>query len=120
METGSFVRQDVIEKLKENREKHKTTYEEADANYRQVVVDALRARADDIEGGGKIVLYFDLPKPEDHTEDYDEAISMLEWAQGETVELSQAEFRMYVLDKWRWEQSFAANTMSYSNAAFSR
>ena len=116
MDTIEVVRQDVIDKLKENRAAHKAKFEEADANYRQVVVDALRARANDVEGGGRIQLHFDLPKPEDYTEDYDTAIAMLEWAQGETIELTQHEFTMYVLDKWRWEQSFMANTSIYSGA----
>jgi hypothetical protein len=117
LDTIEVVRADVIAKLKENREQHKATYEEADANYRQVCVDALRARANDIEGGGRIQLIFELPKPEDHTEDYDNAIAMLEWDQREKIELDQMDFRAYVLDKWHWERSFAANTMSYSAGA---
>lgn len=116
MDTVKVVRVDVIAKLKENRATHKATFVEADANYRQVVVDALRARANDVEGGGKIQLFFELPKPEDHTEDYDTAIAMLEWCKDDLIELDQQEFGMYVLDKWRWELAFAANTMSYSNS----
>lgn len=116
MDTIEVVRTDVITKLKENRDLHKATFEEANANYRQVCVDALRARADDIDGGGKIQLHFDLPKPEDHTEDYDDAIAALEWDQRGTIELLHGDFRAYVLNKWHWERSFAANTMSYSNS----
>lgn len=117
MDTVEVVREDVIAKLKENREQHKATFEEANGNYRQLVVDKMRERADEIAGGGKIDVYFKLPEPEDHTEDYDEAISMLEWDKRDKIELFPMEFKMYVLDKWRWEQSFAANTMSYSAGA---
>jgi hypothetical protein len=42
---------------------------------------------------------------------------MLEWDQREKIELDQMDFRAYVLDKWHWERSFAANTMSYSAGA---
>ena len=117
METIEVIRADVIEKLKENRQKHIDAFTEANANYRQTVVDALIARSNDILGGGKINLYFALPEPEDHTEDYDEAIAALTWDQRPNIELTRVEFSQYVLDKWRWGQSFLANTVSYTAAA---
>ena len=42
------------------------------------------------------------------------AILMLEWDQGETVEISLREFKMYVENEWGWRRSFAENTGSYS------
>jgi hypothetical protein len=118
METVKVKKDELHTQLKQNRDKHKATFEEANANYRQKVIDSLRSRADEIEAGAEINTIFLLPKPEDHTEDYDEAISSLEWHQGDEVELERSvEFRQWVLDKWRWEISFLSNTTSYTAAA---
>lgn len=118
MNTVKVKKADVIEALKRNRDAHEATYAEAKENYRQKVVDALRDRADAIDSGAKIDIYFDLPRPEDHTEDYDEALETLEWEQREELDLARhIEFAQWVLNKWSWEQSFAANTTSYTGMA---
>ena len=38
---------------------------------------------------------------------------MLEWHQGETIELDQDQFSELVLDQWGWHKSFFSNTASY-------
>lgn len=117
MDKITVSKPDLLAKLNENRDKHKALYEEASTAYRGKVVEALRERADGIEGGDEIDLYFDLPKPEDHTAEYDEAIESLRWHQGDEVDLSRSEFQQWVLDKWTWARSFSANTMSYTASA---
>lgn len=104
----------LIETLHANRRQHMTTFAEASANYRTSVVLAMRDRADAIAGGAEIDTHFELPKPEDHTEDYDEAIQQLEWDRQSYVKLDTQQFRQWVLDKWRWELAFLSNTASYT------
>ena len=57
-----------------------------------------------------------LPRPEVHTEDYDRAISMIEWHIGDTVELEEYQFAELVMDQWNWNKSFFSNTTSYISA----
>lgn len=115
MNTVKVLKTDVIEALRRNRDEHQATYTEANTTYRQKVVNALRDRADEIDAGGEIKTYFELPKPEDHTDDYDEALETLKWEQREELDLPRhTEFAQWVLNKWPWEHSFAANTTSYT------
>jgi hypothetical protein len=118
VETVTVKKAELIEKLAANRDAHKATYEEAKANYRQKVIDELRKRAGEIEGGADISTHFMLPQPEDHTSDYEEALEALQWHQDDTVELDRmGEFQSWVLNKWNWDRSFLANTTSYTAAA---
>jgi hypothetical protein len=114
---------ELLEKMKANREEHEREYLEAAAKYRYAVVDELRkrankiARAADESDPGKIddvdpSVY--LPVPQRYTEQYDKAISMLEWHDVDTVELEQKEFERWVLNEWEWKAAFAANTQSYT------
>lgn len=118
MQTVNVKKSDVIDTLEQNRADHKAIFEEANANYRQKVVNAMRARADEIEQGGEIKVHFDLPKPEDHTEDFDEALQTLGWEQRDTLDLNRHdEFAQWMLNKWHWDRSFLANTTSYTASA---
>lgn len=118
MPTVKVKKQDVIDTLTKNRDEHKAIFAEASSNYRDKVVAALRERANQIELGGNIDTRFDLPKPEDHSEDYDEAIETLKWEQRDELELERhTDFQCWVLNKWPWDRSFLANTTSYTASA---
>lgn len=41
--------------------------------------------------------------PEDHTDEYDKAIGMLEMSVDDTVLITHDEYRQYVLDEWFWK-----------------
>jgi predicted nucleotidyltransferase len=121
MNTVLVNKTDVIATLTNNRDAHKAIFAEANANYRDKVVNAMRQRADDIEAGSDISVYFDLPQPEDHTDDYEEALETLKWEQRDQLELARnAEFQSWMLNKWHWERSFASNTTSYTAGALGR
>jgi hypothetical protein len=51
--------------------------------------------------------------PEEHTEDFDRAIEMLQWEVGDEVTLSEHDFATLVQNQWGWARSFASNTTSY-------
>lgn len=115
METVKISKTDLIAKLTENRAAHVAVVKEAGIKYRQKCVDAMRQRADQIEAGADIDVYFSLPKPEDHTEDFDDALAALQWEQGTDVLVSREdEFKKWVLNKWAWERSFMASNASYT------
>lgn len=104
----------LLESLTKNREEHAAEFQLAIDKYRERVILELNDRLDKVKAGKDIDLYFRLPVPEEHTEDYDVAIQMLGWHTGDTLELDQHMFQQYVMNNWGWAKSFAANTSSYT------
>lgn len=113
MQTITVMKTSLLEKLKENRTEHRDIFLDAQAKYRERIIDELDKRLADVRAGRKINVYIALPEPQDYTEAFDTAIAMVEWAQGNTIDLSEKDFNRYVLNKWEWQQAFAANTQSY-------
>jgi hypothetical protein len=114
VETITVNKNELIATLRDNRQNHREIFEKALVVFREKVIEAFERRLDDAKNGRKIDTYIALPQPEDHTKDFDTAISMLEWETGERVKLSRRDFLRYVKNQWEWEASFAANTVSYS------
>ena len=56
--------------------------------------------------GNEFVMYVDLKRPEDKSEDYEVAIKMLEAECRDKVELTEQEFAQCVLNKWSWIGTF--------------
>lgn len=108
-------RTQLLTTLEGNRDKHKAEYEEAIAGYKQAAAQALREQADKVAEDHTVRTAVSLPKPEDHTEDYDDAIEMLSWSTEDEVEIEQHDFRNFVLDKWHWKEQFAATTQAYNS-----
>lgn len=113
MRTIEVKKERLLKTLKKNRKKHKATFDEAQIKYREKVIAELNKAMMRAKAGGKIQTYFAFPAPEDYTDAYDTAISMVEWAEGETIELDEGSFKNYVLDEWGWKGAFVANTASY-------
>lgn len=96
----------------ENRDKHRQLFEEALEAFREKAIENLEARIRQIRDGGKIDLYLDLQQPEDHTEDYDRVIEMLQYEVENEVKLSNTEFAQYVQDNWGWKTAFTQTYVS--------
>lgn len=92
--------------VQKNRDEHRKLFEEAWEGFRTKAISNLESRIDQIKDGGTIELYIDLIQPEDHTEDYDRVLSMLEYEVDEEVELQANEFAQYVQDDWGWKHTF--------------
>lgn len=104
----------LITKLKKNRKKHLGIYEEAVRVYRKRMIAELEQSLRDAKNGGAIRRSVSLPLPENHTEDFDAAIDMLEWNVADQVELTERVFRQLVRNEWGWLQSFESNTSIYA------
>ncbi len=100
--------------LKKNRGGHRKLYEEAFTEYRRQVVKAMEYNLERAREGGDIRLSLSLRTPEDHTEEYDAVIGLLELSTDDTVELTAHDYERFVLDRWEWQRSFETNTMSYT------
>jgi nitric oxide synthase oxygenase domain/subunit len=114
MDTITVTKADLIATLRENRDAHQEVFDKAQVVYREKMIEELDRALEEARNGGKIRRGFSLPVPENHVEDFDTAIQMLEWDTGDTVDLTMREFRQYVQNEWGWQASYAANTLSYS------
>lgn len=108
------VRKDeLLTILRDNRAAHRDIFEKAVEAYTRQLVRWHRDQARRILKGQKGERMVALPVPEDHTDDYDNVIEMLEMDISDTFTLDSYEFQNYVRDRWNWSGAFAANTASY-------
>lgn len=103
----------LIAKLQANRDEHRSMFIKAQEKYREAMIAELDRALQEARDGRPIVRAFHLPVPEDHTDEFNTAIEMLQWEKNQAVKLDQADFRRFVQNRWEWAASFAANTGSY-------
>lgn len=105
--------EDLLNVLRANRETHREKFLHAQDQFRARAISELDRSLEDARRGNEVRLFVSLPKPEDHTADYDREIRMLEMHQDPVIEVRAAQFDQLVMDRWGWSGSFAANTLSY-------
>lgn len=105
------------EKLKEiivkNRAEHRDIFLKAQGRYREEVIKQLDSMLADARDGKRIRVAINLVEPQDHTDDYDRAIKMLELAEEESMVLSEVDIACYVMDQWGWSRNWAVSNMRY-------
>ena len=116
MKTVIVEKAKLVEILKTNRDDHNEKYKIAFEGYSKKFIAKIekmlaKAKAGTIPSRR----YLDtLDKPENHAEDYDRVLEMLEMHVGDQIELQHGEFRCYVKDEWNWQdrfvRSFSSNT----------
>jgi hypothetical protein len=114
MKTVKIKRDELLAKVKENRAKHEEAYKQAQTVFREEAIAKIKSMLKAAQGTGEIPLYVGLTEPEEHLEDYDQVITMLEMSVDEVIELENGLFAQYVMDKWAWARAFASNTVGYS------
>jgi hypothetical protein len=113
MQEITVNKHELIAKLQSNRDEHRSMFIKAQERYREAMIVELDRALEEARRGDKIRRAFSLPVPEDHTEEFNTAIEMLQWETGDEVQLDQHDFQRYVQNRWQWAASFAANTESY-------
>ena len=106
---------EVLDILKKNRDLHREIFIAAQKIYRSEVIRKLDQALQAAKDGKEFPSYIQIPEPEDHTKDYDRVIRMLELSTEETIELSEQEVEVYVMDRWSWSHSWAASNIRYLN-----
>ena len=116
-------RDELLAKVRVNREKHVAEYDEAVAGYKQAAAKAidramekLKRQVADLEAGEVLQLaavQFDLAVPQNHSMDYDQVIAMLEMSVDEELEIQSDEFACYVMDDWGWKEAFLLTNSRY-------
>lgn len=115
MRTVRINKGDLVNTLIKNRNAHKAEYADAVKGYCTKMVGFLKEKAGLMEMGyPHEIIVHDFP-PEDHTDDYNRALRMLEMSVDSTIELTESEFRQLVEDDWQWQATFKAAAMKYSS-----
>ena len=106
-------KQELLEKLVDNRTKHVSEYEQAVDGFRQSVIDELTEYLDRAKSGKGVRTTITFDEPRCHEDDYSTVIEMLEMSVDEEIYITMSEFRQYVQDKWHWKDSFSTTNMKY-------
>lgn len=114
MNTVKVKRLELLDKIRGNRTKHRELFLKAQEGYRELVITELDRMLKDARDGKRIRRTISMPEPQDHTDDYDRVISMLEMSLDEIVEIHANEFDMYVRDRWGWKQIADLTNIAYA------
>jgi len=108
---------DVLAILETNQSNHRLQFIAAVDAYRKLAIGKMEERIQQIRYGGNFDLGFGLPVPEDHTDDYQRVIKMLELTlrAGESyVILGEQQVAQYVMDDWHWSTLVTSTNEFYS------
>lgn len=106
----------LIEILMENRDKHREVFLAALEGYREHVLKWLSKTTREARAGRLPSLGFAGMPPGDHTRDYDRLIRMLQMHIGDTYELDRRDYAQYVDDDWAWKSQFLDTSSVYAAA----
>jgi hypothetical protein len=119
MNAVKVKREDLLTKVRANREAHRELFLKAQEGYRKLVIEELDRMLADAKAGRRISRSINLAEPVDHTYEYDRVIMMLEMSVDDTIMLDSQDFHRYVMDSWDWSR-FALSTNSAYAAATPR
>jgi len=117
MNTVKVKREDLLAKVRANRDAHRELFLKAQANYRKFIIEEIDRMLADAKANRKIRRSIDLVEPRDHTSDYDRTIMMLEMSVDDTIILDATEFDRYVRDVWAWTYNDATTLREYAACA---
>ena len=106
-------RETLMDRVAQNRDAHRSTFEEALEAYRSRAISELEKRIDSIRRGKKIDVYIRLPEPEDHTEDYERVLDMLAMHNEPEIVISNDDFARFVRDDWDWKEQWTTTNAYY-------
>jgi hypothetical protein len=114
MNTVKVKREELLTKVRANRDAHRTLFLKAQEGYRKLVIEELDRMLADAKAGRPIQRSINLAEPADHTADYDRILAMLEMSVDDTIMLDAQEFNQYVLDNWEWSRLASYTNQSYA------
>ncbi|WP_345969617.1 hypothetical protein WCX72_09840 [Sulfurimonas sp. HSL1-6] len=111
MKTVKVDKDNLLKVLRENREKHQVEFDQLWGEFQTKIKD-------EITRISMIDEYDDVPsiqaiKPESFVKDYDEVIGMLEFSTDTEFDITQEEYKKYVLNEWDWKRTFDFIKTSY-------
>lgn len=113
MQTVRVDRDELLAKIKGNRDRHRSEFEQAFEGFRRKMRERLEEHLDMLAKGETPPITLNLVIPKDHTDDYDQVIEMLIMSVEESVELQHHEFAQYVRDDWGWKNEHITTSAFY-------
>lgn len=107
-------REKLRARVQENRDAHRGIYEKAMDDYTAEAVAFFEKQLTRAKEGKRFQTHFPERMPDDHTDDYDAVLDMIDMAEDDEFVLSADLFRKYVRDEWGWKHDFASNKFSAS------
>jgi len=113
-------REELLQIVKTNREKHIEEYNEAIENWKRLYRDALDTFQASLDKGTPIEFSdINLEKPQSYENHYNQVIRMLELSVEENIDVNNSTFNQIVMDEWAWTYSFKNSSSSYSSSSSS-
>lgn len=109
MHSVKVERMALLNSIKGNRDAHRALFLKAQEGYRVMMIEELDRMLQEAKDGKHIRRGVSFAEPQDHTEDYDRVIRMLEMSVDKEIEIDANSFDQYVRDRWSWKQ-FADST----------
>ena len=118
MHAVKINRNELLEIVKTNKEKHVKEYEESVEDYKAAAIKVAQAnlklaKSGDLDSIAKIK---GMPqKPTSYETNYNRAIRMLELSVEAVIEVEEDVFNQLVLDEWAWKHNFVASASLYKS-----
>jgi hypothetical protein len=109
MQSIRVKRLELLGKIKANRDNHRDLFLKAQEGFRVMAIEELDKMLKEARDGKPIRSSMSLVHPQDHTDDYDRVISMLEMSVDEIIEIDSHQFDQFIRDNWQWK-AFANQT----------
>lgn len=114
MKSVKVKKDELLEVVSHNREGHRETFQQALEGYKAKVRAELEDYLRKIEDGMILAVRIALPKPEEHLDDYDRALTMIRMSVDDVIELNESDFASLVMDDWGWKGQFEATSVYYT------
>lgn len=113
MRSAHVQKDELLEIVKKNRERHRGFFERAIDGYREEAVRQLTEHIERIKAGKHEAIRVYMSVPQDHTADYDRVIRMLGMEVDAVVEVDERSFDELVMDRWDWKEDFIGTSATY-------
>lgn len=113
MREVTVAKNELVKRVLANRDEHLAVYEKAIKGYRSAAVNFFGEQIDRAQQGKQFSTHFAEVMPEDHSDDYDAALDMLDMSEDASITLTAQEFRQYVRDDWGWKRMWTETTSNY-------
>lgn len=114
-QTVNVNREALITALYTGLQVHQTQLTELKADYKKAVVKFMSAAARRARKGDFRDLVLRLQAPQDHSQEYIDAIEMLEVSVDENVQLDKETYKAYYRNEWSWSSNLEASSALYKS-----
>ena len=113
MEKVTVKKLELLNIVRENRAQHRAKFEAAVEGYRKACITVFEENLKKFLAGKAERVFINEQMPEDHTDDYDVVLEMLEMSVDDEITITTKAFNNYVRDKWDWSDRWVTSNSKY-------